>query len=341
MKVAVFNDTRTSRGHFGCHVVMRSLEISLRGAGIEPVWFWPVAKDWRAHHNDLPRKGSVDAVIVNGEGTIHHSELNQWAEILADVAEFSREHLSVPAFLINATLCNNSSRLYKKLSNFDMLFVRDSASLAELESNGLKGVVVPDLTFALQEEGVGKRVRQGVGSTDSVIGKVSRETFAASKSFGWEFMTMVDPKISKLGFRDVLNPRVFAAKVKGEISRIGYPKQRSCKNPEAFLDWLKSKELVVTGRYHAVTLALLTRTPFIAIESNTPKISFLLQDVFGSKKRVISDVSELSEMDVHGYSSFDLDECVAVNNFLIRARSECARMAESIRDAVSSQRPFA
>ncbi len=54
----------------------------------------------------------------------------------------------------------------------------------------------------------------------------------------------------------------------------------------AFAQGLASLDLLLTGRYHAVCLALATRTPFMAITSNTPKIESLLRDVFGTSGRV-------------------------------------------------------
>jgi hypothetical protein len=51
-------------------------------------------------------------------------------------------------------------------------------------------------------------------------------------------------------------------------------------------------KLTITGRFHIVTLALPAYTPMIAIESNTPKISYILIDIFGDTERIktISDL---------------------------------------------------
>lgn len=84
-RVAVFNDTRAA-GHHGCEIVMQQLIAGLRGAGIEPAWFHPVREDWRTDPEAVPRKPFIDAVVVNGEGSIHHSATRQRAVYLSQVA---------------------------------------------------------------------------------------------------------------------------------------------------------------------------------------------------------------------------------------------------------------
>lgn len=167
MKVAIFNDTRTKNRHFGCEIVMGNLEKLLHDLNLHPVWYWPVGKDWRESQDQLPKKSDVDAVIVNGEGTIHNSERRDRPDILADVAKMACDHLDAPAFLINATLHKNSPRIYSKLKEFQKIYVRDSRSLKELEENGLEGEVVPDLTLSFPDH-LSLVERVGVGATDSV-----------------------------------------------------------------------------------------------------------------------------------------------------------------------------
>ena len=54
--------------------------------------------------------------------------------------------------------------------------------------------------------------------------------------------------------------------------------------PEAWAthsrQWVFSqRELLVTGRFHAVCMAILTKTPFVAVTSNSWKIEALLADI--------------------------------------------------------------
>lgn len=47
----------------------------------------------------------------------------------------------------------------------------------------------------------------------------------------------------------------------------------------SYMSWLKSLELYVTGRFHGVCLSILTKTPFLAIPSNSHKIEGILKDM--------------------------------------------------------------
>ena len=100
-RVAVFNDTRTA-GHYGCEIVMQQLVSGLRARRVEPVWFHPVRSDWRERPDAIPRKPEIDAIVVNGEGSIHHSATRPRAVYLSQLAAFAQDTLGVPAYLVNA-----------------------------------------------------------------------------------------------------------------------------------------------------------------------------------------------------------------------------------------------
>lgn len=319
MRVAIFNDTRTESKHFGCDVVMRNLERLLCASGLDPVWRWPVAQDWRARLDELPKCGSVDAVIVNGEGSLHDSESSMRPDMLADVAKMAKEHLKVPAFLINATLFKNSLNLYKKLGGFQKIFVRDSLSLAELRRHQLDGTVVPDLTFAFPDVIETGIQREGVGATDSILSHVKRDIQKTCRRHGWEYCPMVRSRPPTFSPSDIGRPLNLARKARNYMLTWGLGKETVLNSADEFVQWLKSKRIVITGRYHTATLCLLTRTPFVAIESNTPKISALLEDALGSNSRVIANVPRLSQEIFCGFSKFDNAETLAMEGFLRRA----------------------
>ncbi len=47
----------------------------------------------------------------------------------------------------------------------------------------------------------------------------------------------------------------------------------------AYLNWLSTQELYITGRFHGVCLACIAGIPFLAIKSNCPKIESMLDDI--------------------------------------------------------------
>lgn len=322
LRVAVFNDTR-ERGHYGCEAVMDVLLEQLEAHDLYPVFLWPVGQDWRKRRDALPAPGTIDAIVVNGEGSIHHSKERPRANCLADLAELSREVYGVPSFMMNATLHENSESLYKKLAGFDAVYVRDGGSLAELQRHGVSGKIVPDLTFNLAVEPRQSR-RQGIGVIDSVDRAISPKLCAFASGTNAEFMPMQAPRPIQ-GARGLRHPVRYVRKLKTYMRE-----QIACRSRPAdvpgFHSWLQDKRLVVTGRYHAVTMCLGTATPFIACDSNTPKISWLLHDIFGNDHRM-ADPDTL-ETDLH--SDFSPLEKQQLDTFLSHATRAAREMFDEI-----------
>lgn len=81
----------------------------------------------------------------------------------------------------------------------------------------------------------------------------------------------------KLGYSDCVMPFVSSTLRK----RSNYfPLQTEASSPDihAYIAWLKSLDLYVTGRFHGVCLAMMLGIPFLAIPSNSFKIEGLLED---------------------------------------------------------------
>lgn len=320
MKVAIINDTSTDDGHFGCELVMRNLEEILSGLGATVLWTWPVGKDWREYEEALLAKDTVDLFIVNGEGTIHHSSSSRkMPASLASFAKFALTKMSIPSVLINCTLYMNDEELYEMLSWYKMIYVRDSMSLKELERHRLSATVVPDLSM-YHERGFScfsENERKGVGVTDSYFKAVSDSLRKMSSKNGFDYLPMIlnESRNSIFGFR-----------------RKELPARDNVRKD--FVSWVSSKKFVVTGRYHTVTVCILTRTPFVAVESNTSKISSLLMDVFGSNERIIYDPSLLyldGEI-FRRYDEYSESEMSAINLYLDKLPAAQVDMIRSCLD---------
>jgi hypothetical protein len=100
-----------------------------------------------------------------------------------------------------------------------------------------------------------------------------------------------------------------------------------------YASYLSAHQLALAGRYHAVCFCLATRTPFVAAESNTPKISSLLSDVFGSNSRVVT-VSEIKAANLDQFAVWSAAEEEALGRFLDKAERSTEAMMRAIRDAV-------
>lgn len=308
-RVAVFNDTRPTR-HVGCSLVMRELIANLRAEGLDPVFYHPVREDWREVAQNIPRKGAIDAIVVNGEGSIHNPATRPRAQFLSELGPFARDVLDVPSFLVNATIFALDATSADNLRAFDQIFVRESSSQKELSGYDIPSVVVPDLT--VQAEVPLASQRAGIAATDSVIAESRTIIKTLCKEHGYAYRSMVSiPK---------------------DISKDAAAYQHAAD----YARWLSSHELVLTGRFHTVTLCIATGTPFITVESNTPKISSFVSDVLGSTRRLVAP-EKLHALDLQEFYPWRPEELVAVRNAVANARSASRRMFDTLRNVVSSR----
>ena len=263
--VAVFNDTSGS-GHFGCILVMRELHSLLAAHDMTPTWSNAVGRDWQ-------RDRKTDRT-VRAPG--HHREWRGYdpryghqsaGKTPAGFGRTCTDSLGVPAFLINATLHNIAPAHAELLRKFDQIYVRESSSADELRALDIDSVVVPDLTlhatFARPES-----ERQDVCGTDSIVAPVSFAIRETCRRYGWPFWPMSPRR--PFSRRGPTFDRYYPSLVR---ARLGLADPT-----ETFAGYLSAHKLVVTGRFHSVAYALATRTPFVAVELNTPKISALLRD---------------------------------------------------------------
>ena len=312
IKIAIINDTRIT-SHYGCMLVMENLLALLGKNNVEVIWTWDVSVDWRKHKNKILRKPKVDAIIVNGEGTIHHSKDRKFAKALAEFAAFSNTTLKTPSYLINATLYKNAAEEYEKLKEYRAIYVRDKGSLEELESFNLKGKYVPDLTFAANSTKYStESAIKGPVVVDSAIKEdnpVLKE-FAERNDFSFKSMIVARRRNAKF----IRSPRPY---IKNILKYFASDWNVSTA-PSAYIQYLREHKFVITGRYHTVSMCIKNKIPFIAIDSNTPKIRYLLNDAIGETQRNIQ-ITELNQINVsesYGYSAIELEK---MSQFLEKA----------------------
>jgi hypothetical protein len=297
--VAIINDTG-GRGHYGCDLVMARLRQGLAEFGFRVAWTHPVGVDWRPIAEEILLRPPVDAVVVNGEGSIHHSATRPRAVYLPAIGPFVRQRMGIAAFLVNATITAIDDAVARDLEAFDKIFVRDRASREELAQFGIIAHVVPDLTIGAELPCAQKR--SGVCVTDSILDEARAALLALSNRKGWIHRPMHN---------------------KQKQNRNWWP-WRGTGDYHSFARLLSRHELVVTGRLHTVTMCIATSTPFVAVESNTPKIAWLLDDVFGRRDRLV-DLNALATLDYvrfAGWSDWERD-AVRVARKRAARRAKC------------------
>lgn len=321
IRIAIINDTRPTH-HYGCMLVMENLIRLLTDKGAEIVWTWPVGVDWRKHKNKLEKQPKVDAIIVNGEGTIHHSAERKHARALSEFAQFAKEVLGTPTYLVNATLHKNEATLYENLKTYKAIYVRDKNSLEELQAFGLKGTYVPDLTFAKAGNYQRNPVRKGC-VIDSALKSEIPALKAYCKQNELDFRSMVLARPSNANF--FKSPRPFVKNVAKWLKQ----DRHISPEPSSFIQYLNQYEIVVTGRYHTVTMCLKNKIPFVALESNTPKISFILEDALKSSSRVVS-FSQLEHLNLQAYQNYSDEELQHLDQFIVKAENAISGMIQWI-----------
>jgi len=117
MRIYLLNDT--SAEHAGCNAVMRSIRAACTGHDIIAVH--RVGELWR----DLAAIKACDAVLVNGEGTIHHrAEKGRFLlEVLREAQELGKKTL-----LVNALFQEEPPFYPDVLRNLDYFSVREPMS---------------------------------------------------------------------------------------------------------------------------------------------------------------------------------------------------------------------
>lgn len=329
IKIAIINDTRNT-SHYGCMLVMENLLALLEKNNVEVLWTWDVSVDWRKHKNKILKKPKVDAIIVNGEGTIHHSKDRKFAKALAEFAEFSNKVLKTPSYLINATLYKNDAVEYLKLKEYRAIYVRDKGSLEELKTFNLDGQYVPDLTFAkTKTEYLELQPSQDVLVVDSAIKQDNPVLMGFAAKRGFPFKSMIVARRRNAKF--IRSPRPY---VKNILKYLASDRKLSTK-PSTYIQYLRDHRLVITGRYHTVSMCIKNKIPFIAIESNTPKIKFLLQDAIGCDERSVK-VSDLDTVDINKFRGYTDQEIKNITKFIVLSENAILAMIYSIVNDIGS-----
>lgn len=274
---AIVNDTRADR-HYGCYAVMDAIDRLCAANGIAPVVRVPVHHDWQADAPLVERLAKVRLIIVNGEGTIHHDR--PAARRLVALGAFARAH-GIASALVNASWHANPPALAEAARAFDRIAVRESASRDALAAHGVAATAMPDLSIAGLVPADG--LRAGIRAVGSVVTRQGWAIARARRRIGGDPLSILAPlgEIARwrrdLAVAGVRAPGA-ATRLRDVMATLADLRRGQVRDGAAFEAAAGSAALVVTGRFHAATIALGLGTPVLAIESNTAKISATLAD---------------------------------------------------------------
>jgi polysaccharide pyruvyl transferase WcaK-like protein len=276
--VVFLNDTTVDH-HHGCTRVMRTMRLLAAEHGLEVIDAAPAHRDWRQSASFLRSLQRARLIIVNGEGTIHHDR--PAGRQLLEVGRVGKE-LGIPVAMINMSWEANSAPLGELLRDFELVAVRESRSQRAVAMAGVNARRVPDLSLYFPHARAGRR--EGVGYTDSVVPDVSERLRLLRDLHGGVGVSIFDRAHGPVARVRLLRRAVSNT---AERSLAGRLRSATCAWREvaimsptenAFIDRVARLSLLVTGRFHAMCFAMVTATPFIAVETNTHKIEGMLAD---------------------------------------------------------------
>lgn len=202
----------------------------------------------------MGRVAAVDAVVVNGEGTIHHGAGRGWLGLLQ-----AAQNMGKLTLLVNAVI-EETTGFPSMWPNLTDCTVREPRSWEAARRLGARPRVVADSYLAARFTPTGEPIHGDV-VTD---GHSQREAACA----------VLDGYLRRQGgtFLPLRTPQA------GE-QWAGLPHR------------LGTARVVITGRHHGVYAAIVAGRPFVALASNTHKIEATLEAV-GLSRLVVSTAEQ-------------------------------------------------
>jgi polysaccharide pyruvyl transferase WcaK-like protein len=188
---------------------------------------------------------AVDAVVVNGEGTIHHGAGTEYLNVLGAAVTVGK-----PALLVNSVL-EAVEGFDHILAGLDDLTVRDTRSKLYLASKGIRSRLVFDSFIE-------------AGFRDDPIVDLSGRVVVTD----WHHSRDEDVGASLVGFLQRRPPHKtwFLPFLCRDVSQAW----------AVIPAMLSRADVVVTGRHHGIYSAILAGVPFVAFSSNTHKVDGLI-----------------------------------------------------------------
>ena len=243
IKIYLLNDTSREIGHLGCRSVVNNIK-KLCGKNEMEIIFYDKALPSDngcvgAYENVLQK---CDAVIFNGEGTLHDGAAINMFEKCRLAKDLGKK-----VFLINSVWQNNTAT-NKYLDLFDLISFRESLSYEEaLPFCKENALVVPDLAFYGDRILSPNKVTSKLLFTDSVKASSNRKLYRLAQKYAAEFYGMTENDC--------------------------FPQL-----DEEIIAGLDKNAKIVTGRFHALVFAMKYGVAALAMPSNTHKVEGLLKD---------------------------------------------------------------
>ena len=305
-KTLIVNFTGDSY-HWGCHGTSYALACGLLKSG--PVDIIPVtknavipitsvleskaygqSKEFLRNHQDIVKKiEACDRIVVNGEGTLHKDRPGPRG--LLAMMSFAK-NIGKAVFLLNHSIFPSAMEENPELENayadilseMDGIASRESLSQSWYTKKGINSIE----SFDLLPLFIKTRHEHVLGH------KESRNCITISGGVeipSDEIIKLIDFLIIKFkGKKKIIYVYGASDKSAGEDGRVAHcilqknyedasVKVFEAKSFEEYLGAIQYTDILITGRFHYAITAACTATPAILIDSNTPKVSAIANDL--------------------------------------------------------------
>jgi polysaccharide pyruvyl transferase WcaK-like protein len=326
--VFLVNDTRVD-AHHGCTAVMTALERLILRHHMSISARWPAHIDWRNNPEFARALAAARLVVINGEGTIHHDRPS--GRRLLEIGSVARA-AGIPVALVNTGWEANGPELTSLLANFSLVSARDTQSAAAMRAGAPSVRVVPDLSLCSHPPAT-ITPRKGIGFADNVERLRALELARLKGITGGRWLSIHHRRQLHAFLRSGISLRSDIP-APARLARLVFMRhglwQVSQDDLRKFLAELAGLEFLVSGRFHACTLALVTGTPFVAQASNTGKIAALIADsgLDIARSAIPSSPAELIDLAKRGWTKAENE---ARLDYLALARKESEDLAADLR----------
>lgn len=332
-KFVLMNHTNMQGHHFGCARVMRHIEQGLMDRG-GVIWARVDGKmDWREDPQTLQKIAECDAIVINGEGTLHHGRKKaSWLMAVGDHPMTRSKELS----LINALYQDNPDSWAPLLRGFTHLYARDARSAAEMSKQAERDVPwLADLSTAAGGV-VSDHARSGIVVGDSVSNNATKVLANLAMILNTTEPTQILPLTISLREENPYRPaairawRNWTVGLRQKWQEHQYPILSYLTSEQDYIAAIQSARLSVTGRFHGICLNLVTATPFICVTSNSWKIEALFEDAGLDPRRLVSRDALSQKLVLETDWGFSQQERDNIDGFLKRSQQGAKEMFDRI-----------
>ena len=330
-KAILINDTSSER-HHGCNTVINQIDYFFDKFNIKIIYYHDTNSSF-SNFKKYQKKFNpdFDILLINGEGSIHNSNIK--SKNIIEIGIWTKNVLKKKVVLFNSVFQNMSNELIKKISYFDLIYIRDSLSHSFLNKNNIVSIYVPDIVLSFKKKIKTFSNHDHIIFTDSVFRDQTHELLKLSKeidnSLFLPLSTSPSKKYFKTYFRFFL--RYYVLKIPfifNKYKNFDYEVQKKYVNFDNFLKNITSSKINICGRYHAIIFSIIYKIPFIAIKSNTHKVESLLMEI-GLENRLIN-IKNINMKIITNLSEFKKKELILIDDFLNKSHSKIKNMFTSI-----------